>query len=78
MVLKLEQLQYSFIHYYFFHSIQQDDCRFSKYFNKTLVDTQANGFDADSEGSDCEIVPKENNTIDEMENGMYIWCNILL
>lgn len=45
--------------------MQHDDGRFSKYFNKTLVDTQANGSDADSEGSDCELVPKENNTSDD-------------
>lgn len=43
----------SFLHF------QPDDGRFAKHFNKTLVDTQANGSDADSEGSDCELVPKE-------------------
>lgn len=54
-------------HFYFFFSstLQHDDGRFSKYFNKTLVDTQANGSDADSEGSDCELVPKESNTSED-------------
>lgn len=50
-------------------NMQLDDGRHTKHFNKPLVDTQANGSDADSEGSDCELVPKEeedntaNNTL---------------
>ena len=47
-----------------------NDCRFATYFGKSLIDS-TNGFDADSEGSDCEIVPNGNNTIAEtkMESG---------
>lgn len=43
----------------------QDDCRFPSYFDDTVINVQTNGFDADSEGSDSELMPKMNNNIEE-------------
>ncbi|XP_031626681.1 uncharacterized protein LOC116342976 [Contarinia nasturtii] len=46
-------------------SDDDDDCRFPSYFDDTVINVQTNGFDADSEGSDSELMPKMNNNIEE-------------
>lgn len=43
----------------------QDDCRLPNYFDDTVIPIQTNGFDADSEGSDSELVPNTNRTTEE-------------
>lgn len=46
----------------FFSLIPQDDCRLPNYFDDSVIAIQTNGFDADSEGSDSELVPNMNRT----------------
>lgn len=54
-----------------FFLLQNNHC-YPTYFDETLTDSQANGFDADSEGSDYEIVPNEKCKISDtdMNNGI--------
>lgn len=42
----------------------KDDCQFPSYFDNT-VKVQTNGFDADSEGSDCDLIPNTSNMVEE-------------
>lgn len=50
----------------------QDDCHIPSYFDNTVIKVQTNGFDADSEGSDSEIILKMNNMVEEQsENSKF-------
>lgn len=51
----------------YFCTLQNDHC-YPTYFDEALKEVQTNGFDADSEGSDYEIVPNENCN-NKMEKG---------
>lgn len=54
--MRSRQAEIQFDFYWFLFSFAQDEHYYPTYFDETLTDSQANGFDADSEGSDYEIV----------------------
>lgn len=57
-------IQYLNMFAIFVFCVFQDDCQFPSYFDNT-VRVQTNGFDADSEGSDSELVANSGNMVEE-------------